>query len=87
MKTFSKVALAGKTILVAGTMLLLTLTAAAQQEVAPDHFDGTPAAASQSARPKVRKQLVAAHKSKAASTTANAKHSQKTKTVAFAGGN
>ena len=30
-----------KTFLVAGAMLLAALTAAAQQEVAPDHFDGS----------------------------------------------
>ena len=58
MNTFRNCTRALSTILVAGALLLATNTVAAQQEVAPDHFDGP--AATQKAQPKVRK--VAAHK-------------------------
>lgn len=58
-----------KTLLAAGAMLLATLTAAAQQEVAPDHFDGTESNAARTVKPaKVQKQ--APHKPAKLNTSA-----------------
>jgi len=68
-----------KTILLTGTMLLTTLTAVAQQEVDPDHFDGSSA----QARPivvKHQKQSASVHKTNSSPKRQNqAKASKKPK--------
>lgn len=77
MRSYTDCASALKTFMAAGAMLLATLGASAQQEVAPDHFDGTPAVAAQKARP--AKKQMASHK-----TARNAKRNSANQPVVVA---
>jgi len=62
-------------LVVAGAMLLATLTAAAQQEVAPDHYDGQGAGPAQKVQPVKTQHKAAVHKAAAAKHVASAKKS------------
>jgi hypothetical protein len=65
MSTLTKYTRNAKAILLAGTLSLLTISAFAQQEVDPEHFD-QPIVAQKAAAPKPHKQVATAHKTKAA---------------------
>ncbi len=67
MSTLATYRRSGKTILLAGAMLLTTLVAFAQQEIAPEHFD-QPIVAQKTPAPKPQKEVVRTHKPKAPKT-------------------
>jgi hypothetical protein len=67
MSTLTKYTNNFKTIALAGAMLLTTVSALAQQEVDPEHFD-QPIVAQKTAAPKAHKQVATAHKPKVTMT-------------------
>jgi hypothetical protein len=63
MKTFASYARNLKTIVLAGSMLLMTTTALAQQEIDPEHFDSEPTTPAQKATTtKTHKQVATTQK-------------------------
>jgi len=85
MNTLTKCTRNLKTMILAGTMLLTTIAASAQQEVAPDHFDET-ANTVQKVRPVTpKKQLAATHKTTAKHNAQLAKNKAPEKQVEIAG--
>ena len=60
MKSLGNYARKLKVVVLAGAMLLVPLTALAQQEVDPDHFDGDHVQIAQKARPTEHRRQVAA---------------------------
>ena len=62
-----------KTILVASAMFLATVTAAAQQEVSPDHYEGPGAGPAKAHVTKVRKPTTGARKQTAKQVASNKK--------------
>ena len=67
MSTLAKYTPNAKSIALAGAMLVTTVSALAQQEVDPEHFD-QPIVAQKTAAPKPHKQVATAHKPKVTKT-------------------